>query len=139
MTMTSHHLRARTLPLTLMLLIAASGCVRHPEGDEDAPEQREPVVVHVRNENFLDMNVFVVVSGVSRRLGTVSGNSSGDFSVEWGLTVGQSITLTAVPIGGRGSANTGPLSIGLGQVIDFTVAPVLRQSTVSVHEPPLDG
>jgi hypothetical protein len=137
--MTFPRLRARAAALTLMLLTAASACVRHPQGDEEEPLiKRDPVIVHVRNENFLDMNVFVIVSGVSRRLGQVSGNGQGDFSVDWGLTVGQSITLTAVPIGGRGSANTGPLSIGLGQVIDFTVAPVLRQSTVSVHEPPSD-
>lgn len=133
--MTSRTSQARAVALSLLLL-AASACVRHPQGDEDAPEKGPPVLVHVHNENFLDVNVYLVVSGVSRRLGTVSGNSTGDFSVDWGLTVGQSITIQAIPIGGRGSASTGPLSIGMGQMIDFTVAPVLRQSTVSVHEPP---
>lgn len=133
--MTSRTNRARAIALSLLFL-AASACVRHPQGEEDEAEKRPPILVHVRNENFLDVNVYVVVSGVSRRLGTVSGNSAGDFSIEWGLTIGQSITLNAIPIGGRGSATSGPLSIGLGQMIDFTVAPVLRQSTVSVHEPP---
>jgi hypothetical protein len=134
---TSHRLRARTAALALALLTLASSCVRHPETEDDQPAQKpDPILVHVRNENFLDVNVFITVNGVNRRLGMVSGNTSADFSVDWGLTVGQSISLQAVPIGGRGSANTGLLSIGLGQVIDFTVAPVLRQSTVSVHEPP---
>jgi hypothetical protein len=137
--MTSHRLRAHTTVLALALLTLASACVRHPGTEDDQPTPKaDPILVHVRNENFLDVNVFVVVSGVSRRLGTVTGNGSGDFSIDWGLGLGQSITLTAVPIGGRGSANSGQLSIGLGQVIDFTVAPVLRQSTVSVHEPPRD-
>jgi hypothetical protein len=138
--MTSHRFRARTTALALTLLTLASACVRHPETEDDqgpAPKG-EPILVHVRNENFLDVNVFVIVSGVSRRLGMVSGNGSSDFSIDWGLTVGQSIALQAIPIGGRGSANSGQLSIGLGQVIDFTIAPVLRQSTVSVHEPPRD-
>ena len=135
--MTSLHFRSRTTALALMLLALATACVRHPETEDDEPpEKAEPIQVHVRNENFLDVNVFMIVNGASRRLGTVTGNGSGDFKVEWGITVGQSIALQAVPIGGRGSANTGQLSIGLGQVIDFTVAPVLRQSTVSVHEPP---
>jgi len=133
--MTSRTTRARAVALSLLFL-AASACVRHPQGDEEEPVKGPPVLVHVRNENFLDMNIFVIVSGVSRRLGTVSGNSTGDFSIDWGLTIGQSITLQAIPIGGRGSASSGALSIGLGQMIDFTVAPVLRQSTVSVHEPP---
>lgn len=133
--MTSRPYRARAIALSLLLL-AASACIRHPKGEEEEPVKAPPILVHVRNENFLDVNVFVVVSGVSRRLGTVSGNSAGDFSIDWGLTVGQSITIQAIPIGGRGSASSGPLSVGLGQMIDFTVAPVLRQSTVSVHEPP---
>jgi len=137
--MTSHHRRTRAAALALAMLTLASACTRHPEAEDDQPAQKpEPIIVHVRNENFLDVNIFVVVSGVNRRLGMVSGNTSADFSVDWGLTVGQSIALLAVPIGGRGSANTGSLSVGLGQVIDFTVAPVLRQSTVSVHEPPRD-
>ena len=121
-----------------MLLALAPACVRHPqtEDDQEASVKADPIHIHVRNENFLDMNVFVIVNGVSRRLGTVTGNGAGDFTVDWGITIGQSIAIQAVPIGGRGSANSGQLSIGLGQVIDFTVAPVLRQSTVSVHEPP---
>ena len=121
-----------------MFLAPAAGCVRHPqtEDDQQASVKADPIHIHVRNENFLDMNVYVIVNGVSRRLGTVTGNGAGDFTVDWGITIGQSISIQAVPIGGRGSANSGQLSIGLGQVIDFTVAPVLRQSTVSVHEPP---
>src|SRR5262249_52830472 len=102
------------------------------------PPRAEPIAVHVKNENFLDMNVFAVVGGVNRRLGTVSGNSSGDFTLDWDVTIGQSISLRAVPIGGRGAASTGSLNVGLGQMIDFVVAPVLTQSTVSVHEPPRD-
>lgn len=120
-----------------MLLTLASSCTRHPQTDDDEPlPKAEPIAVHVKNENFLDMNVFAVVGGVRRRLGTVSGNGAGDFSIDWDVTIGQSISLLAVPIGGRGSASTGSLSIGLGQMIDFVVAPVLTQSTVSVHEPP---
>jgi hypothetical protein len=137
--MTSHRIRARTTALALMLLALATACVRHPQTEDEEPGiKADPIHIHVRNENFLDMNVFVIVNGVSRRLGTVTGNGSGDFTVDWGITIGQSIAIQAVPIGGRGSANSGQLSIGLGQMIDFTVAPVLRQSTVSVHEPPRD-
>ncbi len=137
--MTSYQFRTRTTAFALLLLTTlASACVRHPETEDDQePQQKaDPIAVHVRNENFLDMNVFVVVSGLNRRLGTVTGNSSGDFSIDWGISVGQSISLRAIPIGGRGSASTGSLSIGVGQMIDFVVAPVLNQSTVSVHEPP---
>jgi len=135
--MTSFGFRFRSTALALTLLALAAACSRHPETEDDQSQAKpDPIHVHVRNENFLDVNVFMIVNGVSRRLGTVTGNGAGDFTVDWGITIGQSIALQAVPIGGRGSANSGQLSIGLGQMIDFTVAPVLRQSTVSVHEPP---
>lgn len=132
--MTQHFRRARVVTMALMAA-AALACVHHAPGEDDEPDKGPPVVVHVRNENFLDMNVYVLVSGVNRRLGMVTGNGAGDFSIDAGLTVGQSIAIEAVPIGGRGMASTGALSVGAGQVIEFIVAPVLRQSSVSVHDP----
>ncbi|HEY2163791.1 MAG TPA: hypothetical protein VGH04_07375 [Gemmatimonadaceae bacterium] len=135
--MTSFRFRSRSTALAMVLLALAAACSRHPQTEDEEPLVKpDPIHVHVRNENFLDVNVFMIVNGASRRLGTVTGNGSGDFTVDWGITIGQSIALRAVPIGGSGSANTGQLSIGLGEMIEFTVAPVLRQSTVSVHEPP---
>ena len=118
--MASFRFRSRSTALALMVMALAAACSRHPETEDDQPQ----------------VKVFMVVNGVSRRLGTVTGNGAGDFTVDWGITIGQSIALQAVPIGGRGSANSGQLSLGLGQMIEFTVAPVLRQSTVTVHEPP---
>jgi len=123
--------RLRTAAVFLLL---AAGC-SHSQTPSDAYPRMEPVRVRVKNENFLDMNVALVASGVSRRLGMVAGNSGGDFRVEWSMVNGQSVSLTATPIGGRGSAMTGSLNVGPGQVIDFKVGSVLRQSTASVHDP----
>lgn len=95
----------------------------------------EPIPVHVRNENFLDMNVYVIVSGVARRLGLVTGNSAGDFKISWSLANGQSIVLRAVPIGGNGSVTSQALSVGEGQEIEFKIASTMRQSTAIVREP----
>ncbi len=137
--MRSHRLRARTTFLFLALLTLASACARHPQTDDDEPLQPgDPVAVHVRNENFLDMNVFAFLGGVSRRLGTVTGNGSSDFSIDWAQVAGQSITLRAIPIGGNGTATTGSLSVSPGQMIEFTIAPVLRQSNATVHDPTRD-
>jgi hypothetical protein len=134
--MTSPRFRIHTMALALVLL-AASACVHQPQGDEEEPAPKnDPIAVHVRNDNFLDMDVYAIVGGARRRLGMVSGNSAGDFSIDWDLSIGQSISVIAVPIGGRGTASTGSLNIGFGQMIDFTVASVLQQSRVSVHEPP---
>ena len=72
----------------------------------------------------------------SRRLGTVTGNSTARFMIDWSATVGQPIVMSAIPIGGGGrAAASQPLSVGYGQMIYFTVASVLRQSTASVGDP----
>jgi hypothetical protein len=117
-----------------MLAIALAACSRN-KGQGELYPRIDPIPVHVQNENFLDMNVFVVASGVSRRLGTVTGNSAADFKIQWSLINGQTISLTATPIGGRGAAGSGALSVGPGQMIDFKIGSVLRQSTATVRQP----
>ena len=116
------------------ILFLAASCSRNkPETGEDF--RPEPIPVHVVNENFLDMNVAYVTGGVARRLGTVNGNSSGDFKISWSSTTGQPVVMTATPIGGRGSVNSGSLNVGFGQMIEFKIGSVLRQSTAVVREP----
>jgi hypothetical protein len=126
--------RARLFVLLSALLVLAA-CSRNKELESDADFRPEPVQIHVRNENFLDMNVAAVAGGVTRRLGMVTGNSSADFTVPWSLGNGTGIILTATPIGGTGRAVTPSLNIGIGQAIDFKVASVLRQSIAVVYEP----
>jgi hypothetical protein len=123
---------ARALCVALML---ASACfLRSKPGEEPPPHQ--PIPVRVRNENFLDVNVYANVGSVSRRLGMVPGNSVGTFTIDWSATIGQPIVMTAIPIGGGGArASSGGLNVGYGQMIFFTVGSVLRQSTASVGEP----
>lgn len=120
------------LVATFAVLLAA--CSRNKANDDFYP-RADPIPVHVQNENFLDMNVFVVSSGVSRRLGLVTGNSAADFKIQWSIVNGQSISLTATPIGGRGSAGSGALNVSPGQMIDFKIGSVLRQSTATVRQP----
>jgi len=127
-------LRRYTARVLCVALVLASACfLRSKPGEEPPPHQ--PIPVRVRNENFLDVNVYANVGSVSRRRGTVPGNSVGTFTIDWSATVGQPITMTALPIGGGGArASSGPLNVGYGQMIFFTVASVLRQSSASVGE-----
>ena len=128
------YLRLVTVGMTLMTIATIGACSRkHVDTGEDY--RPDPIPVHVRNENFLDMNVFVVVSGVSRRLGMVTGNGSGDFKINWSVAYGQPIVLRAVPIGGNGSITSPALSVGEGQEIEFKIGSTLRQSTAIVREP----
>jgi hypothetical protein len=121
--------------LFAVALLFIAGCARHKGDDLQPMEQLDPVLVHVTNENYLDMNVMIATGGANRRLGMVSGNGVGDFSVPYSIGTGQGITLSAVPIGGRGSYTTPALSVSPGQVVEFKIGITLRQSTVTVHEP----
>jgi hypothetical protein len=125
----------RATLLALVAMVVLAGCSRKTDPNAEPVPIPDPIAVHVRNENFLDMNVAVVASGVSRRLGTVSGNSAGTFSIPWNVASGQTVSVTATPIGGRGYATTGGLSVSPGQVIEFRVGAQLRQSAVAVHDP----
>jgi hypothetical protein len=128
-----HH-RSIVRAFCVMLMLAGGCFLRSKPGDEPLPH--EPIPVRVRNENFLDVNVYASVGSVSRRLGTVTGNSVATFTIDWSAAIGQPIAMTAIPIGGGGARATTPgMQVGYGQMIFFTVAPVLRQSTASVGDP----
>ena len=116
---------------------ALSACARNKSDEQEADIEpsREPIQVHVRNENFLDMTIAVIASGVSRRLGQVSGNGVGDFTINPNIANGQSINVTATPIGGNGRYTSPGLSVTSGQMIDVRIASTLRQSNVIVREP----
>ena len=135
----THPLRGRGARLRLVVLALAvlGACARNKsdEAEADLEPAREPIRVHVRNENFLDVNVAVIASGVSRRLGQVPGNGAADFTVNYNVANGQSIYVSATPIGGNGRYTSPALNVSSGQMIEMRVASTLRQSTVIVREP----
>jgi hypothetical protein len=90
------------------------------------------VGLDVRNQNFLDVDVFSIVDGFSTRLGTVTGNGSRHFLLD-PMTGSRDFHLIAVPIGGAGRASTGSLSAAPGQTIVFTVGAVLLNSNVTIR------
>jgi hypothetical protein len=114
---------------------ALAACSHGNQPNDDIDPRPSPIPVHVKNENFLDMNIAVIAGGTSRRLGQVAGNSTGDFTVNWGVANGGGIIITATPIGGSGQARSPALNVGPGQIIDFRVASLLRQSVTTVHDP----
>jgi hypothetical protein len=90
------------------------------------------IVIHVNNQNFLDMDVYAVASGLATRIGTVTGNSSRDFVVDASMA-NQDFRVVATPIGGNGRASTGNIAVSAGQTVDFTIGSLLRNSTVFIR------
>ena len=112
--------------------VPAVGACSHPHelGGELAPANTFDL--HVKNENFLDMNVYAISEGQSTRLGTVTGNGSRNFVLDATLAA-QDFRIVATPIGGTGRATTGSIAVAPGQTLDFTIGSVLRNSTVFIR------
>jgi hypothetical protein len=129
-------LSRRAKRMTIAMFVALVSC-SHPnqEYDPELDFRPEPIAVHVKNENFLDMTVGVVVGGVIRRLGQVTGNGSANFTIAWSVANGTTIAITAVPIGQNARFTSTGLSVAPGQMIDVRIAPVLRQSDAIVRDP----
>ena len=106
-------------------------CSRANEaGGEIAPASA--IGLHVRNDNFLDMDVYAVSDGLATRLGTVTGNSSRNFVLDASIA-NQDLRIVATPIGGNGRASTGSIAVAPGQTIDFTIGSILRNSNVFIR------
>lgn len=100
-------------------------------GGEVAPARA--IGLRVRNDNFLDMDVYAVSAGLATRLGTVTGNSSRNFVLDPSMANGQDFRIVATPIGGNGRASTGNLSVSVGQTIDFRIGSILSNSSVLIR------
>src|SRR5256886_16106246 len=90
----------RAFPL-LLFALAAAACHR---GAVAPIDPRAEVAVTVDNQNFLDMNVFLIRGGQRIRLGTVPGLSSRILMVRPDLIgYGTELQFELHPIGGRGN------------------------------------
>jgi hypothetical protein len=118
--------------IAAMATVAAVGaCSRANEaGGDVAPASA--IGLHVKNNAFLDMDVYAVSDGLATRLGTVTGNGSRNFVLDASLAV-QDLRIVATPIGGNGRASSGAIAVAPGQTIDFTIGSTLRNSTVFIR------
>jgi hypothetical protein len=108
-------------PLALVLVAVACGRTAKA-GDEPAP--RAETAVKVENQNYLDMNVFVVRGGQRLRLGTVTGLSTQVFMLRPEMIGPASdVQFEIHPIGGRGNTRTETISVQPGDVIELTIPP----------------
>ena len=113
-------MRAPYAPLALAV-IAAAAC--HHGAVAPVNPQAE-VAVNVDNQNFLDMNVFLIRGGQRIRLGTVPGLSTRILMVRPDLIgYGTDVQFEVHPIGGRANPITETISVRPGDVIHLTIPP----------------
>ncbi len=111
----------RPLLPTLLVALAATGC----HGRAVAPlNPQAEVAVNVDNQNFADMNVFIVRGGQRLRLGMVPGLTTRILMVRPELIgYGTEVQFEVHPIGGRGNPLTETMSVRPGDVIQLTIPP----------------
>ena len=134
-----HSFRPRRLSkgLRFAAVIVAAGlaaCAHNPPPRPELGTAQANILVTVTNQNVNDVDVFLSLSGVRQRLGTVVSQGTGNFEVPWDRigAAGQS-QLIVSPIGSNGAYRTGSLALQPGSQVSVTVAPVLRNSTTQVY------
>lgn len=125
----------RSTLLTLMLALSATAAIagcRSASPYDIAQQEADGVMLVVRNDNFADVDVYAISSGLATRVGMVTGHSSSRFALRSSL-IATDFRIVATPIGGNGRASSGLLQVSGGQTVNFTVGSVLSQSTASVR------
>ena len=118
--------------------LATAGCARHktdaaPAASAPAPELRLPVALRVTNSNWSDVRIYVVRGAMSLRLGTVTTNSTVDFTIPVDYLSGAgTVTLVADPVAGRPWTTPLPV-ISAGDEFELVVENFLQYSHLMVR------
>ncbi len=111
-------------------------CGRQPSPDTEAPPpdiRNAEITVVVKNQHWLDLNVYIIRGTLSERLGTARGPADQVFSVPWSRVGGSGhIRLRADPVGQGGNLVTDFFTVRPGAVVEWTIGSGLRQSGISV-------
>ncbi len=115
--------------LCATVLACRSGNSFQPSG----PAPSGSVTLRVQNNNYADMDLYVVSEGLATRIGTVNGLGKDTFTLDPSFFPSGDLRIIGVPIGGNGRASSGALIVAPGQSIDFTIGAVPRQSMATVR------
>ena len=125
----------RRIALAAMLAgpAALSACRTANPYDAENPKPEDAMLI-VENQNFYDVDIYALSTGLSTRIGTVTGtNGTARFALSPTIIGASDFRLIAAPIGGNGRASSGPLLVSGGRTIKFTITPSLAQSHAEVQ------
>lgn len=105
----------------LALTLLSTGCGRAFNSGPREPEPR--TTLRVENQNFLDMNVYVLRGGQRVRLGTVPGLSTQVFTIPAYIVRSSPLQFEIHPIGGLENPRTETISVQLGDEIRLRIPP----------------
>ena len=119
--------------------LATAGCARHKTdaalaAPAPAPEPRVPVALRVTNSNWSDVRIYVVRGTMWLRLGTVTTNSTVDFTIPADFLSGAgSVSIVADPVAGRTSWKTPLPAVSAGDEFELVVENFLQYSHLMVR------
>lgn len=119
---------------TAFVMLAGTACrsANTAEAGEQQPESQY-VTLLVTNDNFSDVEIHIMRSGLATRLGRVTSGSTRRFSLGPAIIGPSDVSFVASPVTGGGVASSGPVLVSAGQTVEFRVAPVLSQSAAYVR------
>ena len=90
----------------------------------NAAEPQEATTVRVRNQSFLDHNIYVLNGGARSRLGTVSGNSTAVLRIPSSFVQpGALLRFLADPIGSNASPVSDQIVVSPGDEVQLIIPP----------------
>lgn len=126
-----HRLDCAILGAALCLSACAFGSKR----GAPAGLQAKSVLLTVTNQNWLDVDVFVIRADTRYRLGAVTGNNSATLSIPASLVAHGEVRLMADPIGSDDVYVSEAIAVTPDQQLQLTVAPRMRMSSYAVWNP----
>ena len=124
--------RASALLAGALLLV---GACRHGRRDGEAAASPDAsVTVEVVNYFAVPVDVDVVGSGTTHKLGIVNPGMKATFVIPKAILATSTVELEAHAAGQRYVGRSGPLILAPGDVVDFTVTSTLFNSTATIRQ-----
>ncbi len=115
-------MRSMVLHFALAGVLLLPACAsRHGSLEPGSPAPDEPVVLSVANHMWTDADVFVVVSSVTRRIGSVISQETVELPVPSDVVAVGTMQIRIDPLGGGTPYLTDPIEILAGQRVKLTV------------------
>ena len=103
-----------------------------PASEQAAKAQHPETVVQIDNQNFNDMNIYLLDEGTRVFLGAVNGLSTGTLAIPRAASSSSfQVRLLADPIGSSIPITTPNLSVGPGQTVYWTIGTTASNSFAS--------
>ena len=119
--------QARVAALAVLALgatLPATACWRKGGSGASSQEAERPTTLRVRNQGFLDVNVYAVRGGQRVRLGTVTGNSTQVLRIPSFLLNGITpLRFLADPIGNQRTPTSDEIVVTPGDEVQIFIPP----------------